>query len=63
MVGSYPLSFHNSNCTIFSQTVGINRDYQKLALAQMQGWRCFLLSSDMVNFEWVQQLGEFCRMG
>lgn len=40
---------------------GINRDYQKLALAQMQGWRCFLLSSEMIDFEWVKQLGEFCR--
>ena len=41
---------------------GINRDYQKLALAQMEGWRCFLLSSDMVSYDWVAQLGEFCRL-
>jgi len=32
---------------------GLNRDYEKLNLLQLQGYRVFQLSSDMINPHWL----------
>ncbi|MGL5078615.1 MAG: hypothetical protein ACRDBG_22680 [Waterburya sp.] len=37
---------------------GLNRDYEKLNLAQMHGFLVFQLSSSMITLDWVERIRE-----
>jgi very-short-patch-repair endonuclease len=41
-----------------SSVTGLERDYEKINLAQAQGWRVFQLSAKMITPKWITIIGE-----
>ncbi|MFM1842737.1 MAG: hypothetical protein RLZZ490_1474 [Cyanobacteriota bacterium] len=44
-----------------NSAAGLHRDYEKLNLAQWQGWTVFQLSPDMVEDFWIDLIADFIR--
>lgn len=44
-----------------NSAAGLHRDYEKLNLAQSQGWTVFQLSADMVTNAWLDLIANFIR--
>ena len=41
-----------------SSITGLERDYEKINIATILGWRLFILSGNMVNTEWIDQIAK-----
>lgn len=41
-----------------SSITGLERDYEKINIATILGWRLFILSGDMINEKWIDQIAK-----